>query len=120
MKTETCLCEVPVATFDELILLKGLRASLIRKKIRSVDFSRPVNPFLNVRVVDIEAIQQEIEVLQAMGESTREFNTFIQDLLLCQCADLKRIRKNTKQWWKIFEINQILEDSREYLWPTKN
>lgn len=95
-------------------------AKSLRKLIRSIDFARPLDKNLNERLVDIDAIRAGIQRLAEMGESTREFDTYITSLLLSQCEDLSRMKRRTKEWWKIFEINQILEDSREYLWPTRN
>ncbi|KKS37694.1 MAG: hypothetical protein UU98_C0012G0041 [Parcubacteria group bacterium GW2011_GWD2_42_14] len=94
--------------------------SLFRKIIRTKEYATPFDRVLGINLVNIGAIQYGIRCLADMGESTREFDTYIAGLLLIQCDDLKRILKHTNDPGKTTTIHRLLDEAKEYLWPTKN
>lgn len=103
------------STYRKLIAIEELRKET-RKKENCFFYNRSVGHEL----VNVPAIERRLRKLTSLGADTREFQTFIRDLLLQQISQLRRMLSIERLNHKHSAIRGQIYKTRKYLWPAQN
>jgi len=92
-------------------------SDVLRKEIRSRNFSLCFDEVLGMYTVNVGAIENAISQLTMMGENVKEFESFVTDLLLVQLSEIQRVSKIPRLNRNPEKLGELDMSTRRYLWP---